>query len=60
MNWIGHFLSSVAVKPGIRGVEMILSTGAFTSIRTALNNPDFTNKMSPTNLSFLYFFLHRF
>lgn len=52
MNWIGHFLSSVVVKPGIRGVEMILSTGAFTSIRPVLNNLDFTNKMSPTHLSF--------
>ena len=52
MNWIRHFLRSLVVKPGLRGLEMILSTGAFTLIRTVLNNPDFTTKMSPTNLAF--------
>ena len=39
---------------------MILSTGAFTAIRTTLNNLDFTAKMSRTSLSLKYFSLHRF
>ena len=52
MNWIGHFLRLLVVKPGVRGPEMILSTGAFTLIRTVRNNPDFIAQMSPTNLSF--------